>query len=375
MSIAAQPPLSAAEKRARLARLLEDRASRPRQAPPSFAQQRLWFLDQLAPGNPAYHVSLAMLIAHPPTAGVLAAALGELVERHEVLRTTFTDADGAPAQVIAPTATPALAVIDLRALPGERHLAEARRLVTQRVHVPFDLGRGPLLRCDLIELGEPGSVVTLTLHHIIADGWSVDVLIEELIALCGAAADGRRSPLPALPLQYADFARWQRQALRGERLAAQSAYWQERLAGAAPLELPTDRPRPPVQSFRGGAVPVGVPPPLTRALRALGLAEGATLFMALLAAYQVLLHRYSGQADLSVGTPIAGRSRRELERLIGLFVNTLVLRVDLAGGPSFRTLLAAVRETVLGAFAHQEMPFEQLVEVLQGGRDPSRSPL
>ena len=358
MSVNSQPPRTAAEKRALLARMLEQRTGRPRQAPTSFAQQRLWFIDQLAPGNPAYHIVLSLRVPMALSPAVLAAALRELIRRHEILRTSFAAVDGRPVQVIAAPATPRLPVIDLRALPDARRQREAKRIVGHLAVNVFDLARGPLLRCELIQMGEATSVVVLVLHHIVADGWSMDVLSGELLTLCRAFAAGGPSPLPDLPVQYADFARWQRDWLRDDVLAAQLVYWQPQLQGAAVLELPTDRPRPALQSFRGGGVQIVLPAALCRAARSLAQAEGSTLFMVLLAAFKVLLHRYTGQEDVNVGSQIAGRNRRELEGLIGLFVNTLVLRTDLAGEPSFREVLGRVRETALGAFSHQEMPFE-----------------
>ncbi|MFL5542424.1 MAG: non-ribosomal peptide synthetase, partial [Longimicrobiaceae bacterium] len=290
----------------------------------------------------------------------------------EVLRTTFTQADGAPAQVIAPFAGFVLPVEDLSEL-GE---AEVRRLASDDAARPFDLSAGPLFRAGLLRLGEEDHVLLLSMPHVVSDGWSLGVLFRELSALYEAYREGGESPLGELPVQYADYAVWQREHLRGDVLDRQVTYWKERLAGApALLELPTDHPRPAVQSYRGAHVPVQLPAGLLERLRALGRGEGATLYMVLLGALQVLLARYAGSEDVVVGSPIAGRTRRETEELIGFFVNTLVLRTDLSGNPSFREVLGRVREVTLGAYEHQEVPFEKLVEELRPERSLSHSPL
>jgi amino acid adenylation domain-containing protein len=306
----------------------------------------------------------------------LAQTLQEVVRRHEALRTTFIAAEGRPVQVIGPARPFALPVVDLGAPPGAEREAEALALAGQEARRPFDLAGGPLLRAALLRLGADEHVLLVTLHHIVADGWSLGVLVREVAALYEAFARGRPAPLPELPIQYADFAHWQRQWLRGEVLEAQLAYWKRQLAGPpAALGLPTDRPRPAVQSYRGARHAFGLPGPLSEALRGLSRREGATPFMTLLAALQALLGRYTGQADVSVGSPVANRNRAETEGLIGFFVNTLVLRTDLSGNPTFRELLGRVRAVALGAYAHQDLPFEQLVGALQPERDLSRSPL
>jgi amino acid adenylation domain-containing protein len=267
-------------------------------------------------------------------------------------------------------------VMDLRDQPPAERAAWAQRLAGEAARRPFDLARGPLLRATLLRLDDEDHVVLLTMHHIISDGWSIGVLVGELNALYRAFSGGRPSPLPELPIQYADFAEWQRGWLQGEVLEAQISYWKRQLAGATNvLELPTDRPRPALQSSSGASFSLKLPVSLTEELKAIGQREGATLFMTLLAAFQTLLYRYSGQEDISVGTPIANRTRAEIEPLIGLFINTLVLRGDLSGEPSFRELLQRVRQASLGAFAHQDLPFEMLVEALQPERDLSRTPL
>ncbi|HEV7508315.1 MAG TPA: non-ribosomal peptide synthase/polyketide synthase [Thermoanaerobaculia bacterium] len=344
--------------------------------PLSFAQQRLWFIDQLAPASSLYNVPLALRVEGPLAVSVLARSLGEVVRRHEALRTFFSSTGGEPRQVIHPAGRSALPVVDLSGLPESARESLALGLVREEAGRPFDLARGPLLRSSLLRMGEGDHVMLMTLHHIVSDGWSIGILLQEVTALYEAYAGGRPSPLPDLPLQYADFAAWQRSNLHGERLESEIAYWRRRLAGLPPvLELPADRPRPAVQSFRGAAREVRLPAELTRQLRVLGRQEGATLFMLLLAGFQALLSRYSGQRDLAVGTANAGRSRVEVEDLIGFFVNTLVLRSDLAGEPSFRELAGRVRETSLAAHTHQDVPFEKLVEELAPERNLAHAPL
>ncbi len=344
--------------------------------PLSFAQQRLWFLDQLEPDSPFYNIPEAVRLAGPLDVDALQRSLDEIVRRHESLRTTFVTMDGKPSQVIGPVdTTMPIRPIDLRLLPVDQREVEAQRLATEEVQRPFDLARGPLLRALLLRLGDEDHLILLTLHHIISDGWSTSILTREVGILYDAFSHGRSSPLPALPIQYADFAAWQRGWLHGAVQEQQLAYWKQQLAGLPPLlELPTDRSRPPVQTYQGAYRPFVLPRPLSDQIRALSQREGATLFMTLLAAFQALLARYSGQDDISVGTPIAGRTRAELEGLIGFFVNTLVLRADLSGDPSFSQLLGRVREAALGAYAHQDLPFEMIVDALQPDRNLGHSP-
>src|SRR6185295_10656239 len=303
---------------------------------------------------------------------VLAAALGEVARRHEALRTTFAlDAEcGRPVQVIGPAAVPGLPVIDLASLPEPHRAAEAERRAAAEARWPFDLAAGPLCRFNLLRLGRREHRLLANLHHTICDGGSIGVLLRETAALYEG------SPLPELPIQYADYAAWQRQWLEGPALEGQLAWWRERLAGApAALDLPLDRPRPAVQRLRGGFAAADLPQALVGSLRALARRQGATLFMALTAGFQALLARLSGQEDVLLGSPVANRHHRDLEGLIGLFVNTVVLRGDLAGDPGFGELLARTREASLGAYARQDVPFERLVEELRPGRDLSRSPL
>ncbi len=346
-------------------------------APPlSFAQQRLWFLDQLAPGSASYNVPLAVRLSGRLDPAALEASLAEILRRHEALRTTFAAPEGRPVQGVHEAKSLALPLRDLAALPAEGREAEALRHAAGEARRPFDLQRGPLFRAELLRLAPDDHVLLATMHHIVSDGWSIGVLIREIAALYEAFRDGRPSPLPELPIQYADFAVWQRRWLQGEALEAQIAYWRKQLAGCPEtLDLPSDRPRPAVQTHRGAYRSLALPAEVASGLRELCRREEVTLFMALLAAFQALLHRYTGQDDVVVGTPIANRNRSEIESLIGFFVNTLALRADHSGDPTFRRLLALVRESALGAYAHQDLPFEHLVEVLQPRRDLSRSPI
>ncbi len=343
--------------------------------PLSFAQQRLWFLDQLVPGNPFYNISLVIPFRVPLHVQALERSLDELFQRHESLRTSFDVEGGEPVQRVAPHLAARLPVIDLWGLPPKAREAEALRVATAEGRRPFDLAEAPLVRTLLLRLGERDHLFPLTLHHIISDGWSMGVFWKELVELYSAFCAGRPSPLPELPIQYPDFAVWQREWLQGGELQAQLAYWRERLADLGALRLPSDRPRPAVSSYRGATLPLAIPRPLSAAIRALGQREDITLFMLLLAAFLALLHRYTGQDDLVAGSPIANRHYAELEGLIGFFVNTLVMRVDAGGDPAFRELLDRVRKAALGAFAHQDLPFERLVEELQPARDLGRNPL
>ena len=304
------------------------RRAREKEAAVSFAQGRLWFLDQLMPGNAFYNLHGALRLHWPLSVETLERSLNEIIRRHEILRTTFAVVDGQPAQRVAAALSIEVAVVDLRGLEAAAREAEALRLATVEAQQPFDLERGPLLRARLLRLGEHEHVFLLTLHHIVTDGWSIGILFRELEAIYGAYAGGRNSPLAELPIQYADYALWQRAWLQGEVLEAQLKYWRGQLSDAPALQLPTDRPRPARPSFRGAYQEIELPQDLTARLKALGQREGATLFMTLLAAFKVLLHRYSGQDDIVVGTPIAGRNRTEVEGLIGFFVNTLVMRTD-----------------------------------------------
>ncbi|MBW8876584.1 MAG: amino acid adenylation domain-containing protein [Acidobacteria bacterium] len=352
-----------------------ERASREGPLPLSFSQESLWFLDRLHPGGTAYNVPLTVRVTGRLGAPVLARALAAITRRHEILRTTFAVHGDLPIQVILPQPLASLAVVDLADLAPERKEREAHRLATQQMQLPFDLSQGPLLRPVLLRLGEESHVLVVSCHHIIVDGWSMGVFVRELSLLYTAFHTGQPSPLPELPIQYADFAVWQRGWLQGEVLQAGLDHWRQVLTGAPALALATDRPRRAGQSYRAADLRVALPAVVVSPLRALGRQRGATLFMALLSGFAALLERYTGQEDVIVGSPVAGRIRRELEGLIGFFVNTLVLRLDLAGDPAFDSLLGRVRETCITAYDHQDVPFEKLVADLQPTRDLSRSPL
>jgi amino acid adenylation domain-containing protein len=352
-------------------------AARSAALPLSFAQERLWFLDQLAPGSAAYNLAAAVRLTGRLEVAALAAALTALVRRHEVLRTVYVPTGtGGAEQEIAPAAPASLPLVDLTALPEGCREAATRLLSRQEASRPFDLAIGPVLRITLLCEAADEHVALLTFHHIAADGWSLEIFVRELAVLYGAACTGRPSPLPALAVQYADFAIWQRGWLSGDVLAGQVEHWRRTLAGAPELlDLPADRPRPAVQSSRGAQRALSLAQPLAAALQDLGRLHGATLFMVLAAGWGALLHRLAGRDDISVGTPVANRSRPEIEGLLGLFANTLVLRVDLAGDPTFAGLAARVREACLEAFGHQDVPFEKLVEELSPQRSLSHAPL
>ncbi|HEU4508037.1 MAG TPA: amino acid adenylation domain-containing protein [Pyrinomonadaceae bacterium] len=343
---------------------------RDRDLPLSFAQQRLWFLDQLEPGSSFYNIHAAVRLRGTLDLTALEQSFREVIRRHESLRTRFGVVNGVPVQVIDEAPEFNLAVLDVS------NEAEARRVATDESQRSFDLAAGPLLRASVLRLSEQEHVLLCTMHHIISDGWSMEVLTRDLTTLYQVYSKGEASPLPELPIQYADYAHWQREWLQGEVLETQLSYWKQQLAGVpTALELPTDYPRPAVQTFRGAHQLLTLSPELTTSLKALTQREGVTLFMTLLATFQTLLSRYSGQDGFAIGTPIAGRNRAETESLVGFFVNTLVLRTDLSGSPTFVELLRRVREAALGAYAHQDVPFELLVEELQPQRDMSRSPL
>ncbi|HVR98675.1 MAG TPA: amino acid adenylation domain-containing protein, partial [Thermoanaerobaculia bacterium] len=357
-----------------------ERVPRDGELPLSFAQERLWFLDQLEPGGTAYNIPAAVRLEGAGLdPGALAGALAAIVARHESLRTTFAMPAGGgdrPVQVIASASTVELPWIDLGGIGEAIRESELRRLIAAEAARPFDLACGPLLRAALVRLGEGEHVLVLDLHHAAADGWSIGIFVRELAAFYGATLAGRGPDLPELPVQYADYAVWQRRWLAGEVLEQQLAFWRRELAGLPPaLDLPTDRPRPAVAGPRGAALELPLAGGPWQAVEALARGESVTPFMAVLAAVEALLARYARALDLAVGTPIAGRNRRETEGLIGLFVNTLTLRADLSGDPDVRGLLARVRRTTLAAYENQDLPFERLVEDLAPRRDLGRSPL
>jgi amino acid adenylation domain-containing protein len=341
--------------------------------PLSFAQQRLWFLEQLEPGDPDLNVPVAVRLRGPLDLPALERSLAEIVRRHESLRTRFEAVQGLPCQIIEPSARISIPVFDLRRHP-EPEAALAKALAEESC-LPFDLSRGPLFRIKRFVMGDAEQVLAITIHHIVADGWSMAILVREFGELYGAFLTGQPAALPVLPIQYVDFADWQRQWLQGKVLEDQVSYWQRQLDGMAVLQLPTDLPRPAVLSNRGRRHRIYLSAALHAELKALSRREGATLFMPLLAAFDVLLQRYTGQDDIPVGSLVAGRNRSELEPLIGFFLNTLVLRTDCSGNPSVRELIARVREVALGAYAHENLPFEKLLEVLGASRSLNQSPL
>ncbi|HEU5375380.1 MAG TPA: condensation domain-containing protein, partial [Ktedonobacteraceae bacterium] len=367
--------LSPEEKRVLLESILQKKSSRPRYFPLSFAQQRLWFLDQMEPGNAFYNVPAVLQLVGSLDIVALERSINEIVQRHEALRTAFTVLDGQPTQAIMSSLTVPLSVLDLREFSSAEQESRASAYIAQEALRPFDLSALPLIRAFLLSMEEEKSIFLLVMHHIISDGWSMDVLLQELSTLYTAFSSGQPSPLARLPIQYADFAAWQQKWLQGERLERLLAYWREQLADLSTLHMPTDRPRPEVQSYRGATYAVPFSKELIDDLKRISQQESVSLFMTLLATFVALLHRYSGQDDISIGSGVANRTRKEIEGLIGFFVNTLVLRTNVAGNPSFRELLKRVRDVALGAYAHEDLPFEKLVEELQPERDLGRQPL
>jgi amino acid adenylation domain-containing protein len=351
------------------------RAPRDQVLPLSFAQQRLWFLDQLNPDSAAYNIPAVVRLTGVLNVEALEHTLSEIIRRHESLRTTFQVVDGQPVQVINEAGIVRFSVIDVSALDELAREAESERLIHRHTKQQFDLSQETMLRPGLLRLAADEHILMMTMHHIVSDGWSMGVLIREMATLYATYLDGAKSPLAELPIQYADYAIWQREWLQGLPLEGQLAYWRKQLAGASPtINLPTDRPRPAVQTFESEAITFELSESLSTALRSLSQQENVTLFMTLMAAYNTLLYKYTGQEDILVGTGIANRNRSEIEGLIGFFVNMLVVRTDLSGDPSFLELLRRVRETAFAAYAHQDLPFEKLVEELQPERDLSHTP-
>ena len=344
--------------------------------PISYAQQRLWFLHQLDPDAHAYNIPAAFRLNGPVNAVALEKSVQEVVHRHEILRTTFSLLDGEPKQIVAAGGLAGMSIVDLGSLPEPEREDELRRRVAEETKRCFDLEKGPLFQVSLLLVDDDESVLIISMHHIISDGWSVPIFFRELAISYEAFSKHKTPVLPELPIQYADYAIWQRERLRGDFLEEQVSYWKKQLEGiTGVLNLPTDRPRPSRQSFRGSSQSLEFSRELTDRLKALSQKQGVTLFMTLLAAFQTLLYRYTGQEDIVVGSPIANRTRTEVEGLIGFFVNTLVLRANFAGNPTFRELLGRVRNTALDAYEHQDLPFEKLVEELQPERSLSYSPL
>jgi amino acid adenylation domain-containing protein len=342
----------------------------------SFGQQRLWLINELQPGNPVYNEHFTVRLSGVLNPSAVERAIGEIIRRHEVLRTVFDSLDEGPVQVIAPTLSIELPVVDLKSCLGDNRDAEALSLAVEESRRPFDLVRGPLLRATLLRLSDTEHWLMITVHHIVCDGWSFGVFIQELVTLYEAFMLEKRPPLAELPIQYADFAQWHRQWVEQDALATQLPYWKAKLAGLPPsLDFPFSRLRPAIMSFRGARQPIGVSVGVSESLKSLSRQWGATPFILLLSAFKALLFRYTGQQDIVIGTPVAGRNRVEIEALIGCFTNTLPLRTKVSGDRSFRDLVHEVREVAFEAYAHQDVPFEKLVEHLQMERDLSRTPL
>ncbi|RMD95402.1 MAG: amino acid adenylation domain-containing protein [Calditrichaeota bacterium] len=372
--------LTPEEKRARLAELLKEKANKRLVYPLSFAQQRLWFLDQLEPGNSAYNIPAAFRLKGKLNIQALEKSIIEIQRRHKVFQTQFIAENGKPVQVINPEIFAKPSIIELQNLPESRRMNELQPLMQEQIQQPFDLSKGPLLRITLFHLDKEDHVLLLVMHHIIADGWSVGIFIQEMATLYQIFLDNSNDlpvegVLPELKLQYGEFAVWQREWLQGERLTKQMNYWKQQLADVPVLELPTDYPRPVLQTYRGRRERIELSPELTASIKKLSLAEGATVYMTLLTTFMCLLYRYSGQEDISVGTPIANRHYENIENLIGFFVNTLVLRAHLKGNLTFQQLLSRVRQTTLAAYDHQDLPFEMLVDTLHPKRSLNRTPL
>ncbi len=344
--------------------------------PLSIDQERLWFVSCLEPDSSAYNLTTAVRVGGRLNKSVLQRSFDEVIKRHEILRTTFPARNGEPYQRIAPALSLKIPKVDLRRLPKTRQEHALQQIIRAESHRPFDLSAGPMLRSTLLQFGETEHALVIVLHHIITDWWSFDLLWRELTLLYQAFSEGRPSPLAELPVQYADFALWQRRWLRGEVLESRLSYWKKQLAGAQfILELPTDRPRPPVQTYNGKRQYFEPPQHLWHGLRTIGREEKATLYMTLLAAFYTFLQRYTGRDDIIVGSPYANRSMYETEGMIGYLLNLLVLRADLSGDPTFRELLRRVRAVTLGAYNNNDLPLASLLQELQPERDPSRNPL
>jgi hypothetical protein len=340
-------------------------------APVSFAQQRLWFIDQLTPGTPAFNIPAAVRLKGKLNISLLHKAFDEIIQRHETLRTSFASQQGTPVQVIAPSVKLEIPVVDLRAMPEAERMNEVQKIVTQECQQPFDLAQAPLVRVTLALLDNTDQVLIMMMHHIIGDVWSVRLVMKELARLYEAFSTSQSPTLPHLPIQYADYALWQREWLQGPALEAELGYWTKQLEGMPEeLELPFDFPRLPVQSIWGAKHFLKIPKAVSEGLRVLGRQHGASLFMTLVAGWKALLHRYTGQDDIVVGAPVANRNRSEYENMVGFFVNSVLLRTRLNGDPTFLELLSRVREMVFGAFSHQDFPFERLVELWIFGKKP-----
>ena len=382
--IAALPP----EKRALFERQLQEKGLQLAQSkstickrknlnelPLSFAQQRLWFLHQLEPNTTAYNIAIAWRFTGNLHIALLECCLNTIVERHEILRTAFVAVDGQPSQVIVPKLLLSLPIIDLRSLSELNLSTEVEKLTKLEAQSPFNLTEAPLIRVKLLQITDNENILLLTLHHLVADGWSRGIILQELTALYKSFLNKQPSPLSELPIQYVDFAVYQQQWLQGEELKAQITYWKQQLKNLSVLELPTDNPRKPVQAFSSATESVVISNEILHSLKTLSRQQGVTLFMSTLAAFKVLLHHYTSQDDIAIGSPSANRNWTEVEPLIGFFVNTLVLRTDFSGNPTFLELLQRVKNVAAGAFKHQDLPFAKLVEELQPQRSLSHNPL
>jgi len=367
--------LSIEEKRALLAQRMREQERALSAEALSFAQLRVWFIDQLQPGSPAYHMPLALRLKGELDAQALGRSLNDIVDRHEVLRSSFPVREGRPALVVAPKATLSLDNVAVNGSSGDEREEEATRLVIEAVHEPFDLGRGPLIRARLLRLHEREHVLVVVVHHIVCDGWSFGVMMRELSALYRAHVRGVRPSLPSLRMQYADFVRAQRASLKGKVLDEELGYWRRSLAGVPLLQLPTDRSRPPVQGFSGGLEAIELSEPLTDALKTFSRRCRVSMLVTMLAAFDALLARYSGQDDIVVGIPVTNRNEADLEGLVGFFINSVAVRTDLSGEPSFQEVVGRVRGVVLDAFEHRNVPFERLVQALELERSLSHNPV
>ncbi|MTJ10022.1 condensation domain-containing protein [Anabaena sp. UHCC 0204] len=367
--------LNPAEKREILAQILENQAIKPQYFPLSFAQQRLWFVEQIQPGNSSYNILLAIRLQGALNVTYLEKRFQEIISRHEILRTSFIAVKGEPQQVIYPHLPLKLVVFDIQELPASAQEQEITNLVFQESQQPFDLTQIPLLRVKILQLNPQEFVLVLTMHHIITDAWSIEIFVKELITLYQGFSDQQPANLPELPIQYADFAVWQRKHLTGKVLENHLNYWQKQLANNLPeLKLPTDYPRPEIPTYQGAKKTLVISQDFTEKIKKVSLQLGSTIFMTLLAAFEILLHYYSHQEEIVVGIDVANRNRAETERLIGFFVNQLVLRISVAENPTFQELLQRVKSVTLDAFSHQDLPFDLLVNTFNPKRSLNTSP-
>ena len=342
--------------------------------PTSYAQRRMWFMDQFEPGSPYYNIPMAMRLKGKFDYKIFERTINEIIRRHESLRTTFASIDGNPVQVITESFTLDMPIIDLSGVQTENEI-RIKDLAREEARKPFDISKLPLLRVSILRINEEDNVVLLTMHHIVSDGWSMGILANEITTLYRAFYLKQPSPLPELEIQYADFSFWQQEYLQGDVLKEQLDYWKKQLSNPPILELPTDKPRPKIWTNEGASFTVIIPGELLNGIKQVGYREGATLFMTLMAAFKILLARYSGQDDITVGTPIANRTLKETEPLIGIFINTLVLRTTIKDNPTFLEFLREEKKVILDAYENQDIPFEMIVDKIQTDRELSYSPL